>query len=455
MALIRFLLASLTGAVSIALLFGLTGTNGASAHPTILSREELQARTVPAQNITFTNPAASQFYVDGNSIPLVDWDVGPSWAGLLPISSDPNETQKMFFWFFPPTEKGSLDNLMVWFNGGPGCSGLEGLLQENGPISWGYGQANATPNAYSWTNLSTVLWIENPIGTGFSEGTPTAKNEEDIAAQFAGFMGQFLNVFSELKGKKFWITGESYAETMIPYIADYVYFHPGLLDLNLQGIWMGDPIMSWPVVNVIPALDFVHKYEHVFSLNQTFLKHLDETAKKCHYAGYMEKYVTYPPKGPFPLPGKNTSAVPGCDVWTDILDAALLINPGFNTYRIFDMYPILWDMLGFPGTFPDVQVSPVYFDRPDVKQAIHAPLNTSWVLCSFLNNVSVFPTGDASLPPVFTVLPSVIEKSNRSVIIHGQGDYEVISEGSRIAIQKCTILLIRRTSLLTNHSSIA
>jgi carboxypeptidase D len=129
-------------------------------------------------------------------------------------------------------------------------------------------------------------------------------------------------------------------------------------------IFLSLAIMSWPVVNVIPALDFVHKYEHVFSLkyvsihgieapltlysSQTFLKQLDETAKKCHYAGYMEKYVTYPPKGPFPLPGKNTSAVPGCDVWTDILDAALLINPGFNTYRIFDMYPILWDMLGFP-----------------------------------------------------------------------------------------------------------
>jgi carboxypeptidase D len=122
--------------------------------------------------------------------------------------------------------------------------------------------------------------------------------------------------------------------------------------------------MSWPVVNQIPALDFVHKYENVFSLkcayihgtkapltlyfSQTFMKQLEGTAKKCHYAGYMDKYVTYPPKGHLPLPGKNTSAVPGCDIWTDILNAALLINPAFNTYRIFDMYPILWDVVGFP-----------------------------------------------------------------------------------------------------------
>jgi carboxypeptidase D len=62
--------------------------------------------------------------------------------------------------------------------------------------------------------------------------------------------------------------------------------------------------------------------------------------------------VTFPPKGPFPLPGKNTSADPGCEIWDDIVIAALIINPAFNVYvtvyHIFDMYPTLWDVLGFP-----------------------------------------------------------------------------------------------------------
>jgi len=65
------------------------------------------------KNFTFSNPAASgelsrdesempcidwwwvAFYVDGTTIPEVDWDVGPSWAGLLPISGDKNETRKV------------------------------------------------------------------------------------------------------------------------------------------------------------------------------------------------------------------------------------------------------------------------------------------------------------------------------------------------------------------------
>jgi carboxypeptidase D len=84
------------------------------------------------------------------------------------------------------------------------------------------------------------------------------------------------------------------------------------------------------------------------------------------------------------------------------------------------------------GSFPDQQ-SPIYFDREDVKKAIHAPLNQTWYECS---EIDVFPDGDTSLPPAFTVLPNVIEKSNRSVIIHGLGDYILIAEGARVVFQK-------------------
>lgn len=395
------------------------------------------AKRAAPKNITFSNPKASQFYVDGRSIPEVDFDIGPSWSGLLPISGNANETRKLFFWFFPPGPQGSLDDLIFWTNGGPGCSSLEGLLQENGPFSWSWGQAKPTVNEFSWTNLSSVLWVEQPVGTGYSQGTPNIKNEDDLAAQLVGFMQQFLEVFSELKKKNLYLTGESYAGTYIPYIANYIYQHPKALDLKLQGTWIADPSLSWDVVQEqIPAVDFVHRYEHVFAFNQTFLAQLDALSKKCNYAGYINKYVTYPPKnGLLPLPGKSTSADRGCDVWDLIFNEALRINPAFNVYRIFDTYPILWDVLGFPGSFEQIQLAPVYFDRADVKKAIHAPSNVTWSECSAGD---VFPRGDASLPPALTVLPSVIEKNNRTVIIHGLADFILIAEGTRIVIQNMT-----------------
>ena len=54
-----------------------------------------------------------------------------------------------------------------------------------------------------------MLWVEQPVGTGFSQGTPNVENEDQVAEQLVGFMQQFLEVFSELKGKKLWLTGES------------------------------------------------------------------------------------------------------------------------------------------------------------------------------------------------------------------------------------------------------
>lgn len=72
-----------------------------------------------------------EYYVNGATIPLVNFDVGPSWSGLIPISSAANETRKvletfsddgfallipqLFFWFFPPGPEGSLDDLIFWY----------------------------------------------------------------------------------------------------------------------------------------------------------------------------------------------------------------------------------------------------------------------------------------------------------------------------------------------------
>ncbi|KAH9949191.1 hypothetical protein B0H21DRAFT_730058 [Amylocystis lapponica] len=142
----------------------------------------------------------------------------------------------------------------------------------------------------------------------------------------------------------FYLTGESYAGTYVPYIADY---NPNLLDLNLTGIWISDPSVSWDIVQTeIPAVNFVHKYLNVFSFNQTFMAELDETATRCGYTDYFDKYVTYPPTGPLPLPGGSTYAIDGCNVWETIFGAALLVDPAFNISRIFDTYPVLWDVLG-------------------------------------------------------------------------------------------------------------
>ena len=76
----------------------------------------------------------------------------------------------------------------------------------------------------------------------------------------------------------------------------------------------------------------------------------------------------------------------------------------------------------------DIQ-GPIYFNRTDVKKAINAPLDVDWVECSQLNVFNTSDGLDGSLPPALTVLPSVIEKNTRTVVVHGLADYILNAEG--------------------------
>lgn len=79
--------------------------------------------------------------------------------------------------------------------------------------------------APGWHHLTNVIWVEQPVGTGFSTGTVTATNEDDLAQQFMGFWKNFVDAFG-LQGYSVYVTGESYAGAYCPYIAS------NMLDAN-------------------------------------------------------------------------------------------------------------------------------------------------------------------------------------------------------------------------------
>ncbi|KAI0343371.1 alpha/beta-hydrolase [Trametopsis cervina] len=394
---------------------------------------------------TFSNPRAKEFFVDGTKLPLVNFDAGPSWSGLMPISGDANETRKLFFWFWPTTNASNANDLVFWTNGGPGCSSLEGFLQENGPISWSWGQAEPTPNQWSWTSLANVVWVEQPVGTGFSQGTPNITNDDELAAQVAGFLGQFLEVFHELKGSNFWVTGESYAGFYVPYIANFLYEHPGEVDLNLQGIWIADPSLSWGLVQQeIPALRFAQAHRDLFPFNESFYAQLQNISDTCGYTDYLDNFVTYPPAGQLPLPAGATfnnvtravGVQPSCRMHSPIQRQVTTINPAFDVYRVSDTWPTLWSVIGFPQSTQEF----IYFNRTDVQDVIHAP-HIDWEACSSGSvyvNAQGRPGQDQSVASTLSVLPNVIEKSVRTAIVHGLADFILVAEGTRIAIQNMT-----------------
>lgn len=167
-----------------------------------------------AQRLTITS---LEFAVNGSGIPEVNFDIGESYAGRLPITTTntTNSTlNELFFWFFPSDNELASNEITIWLNGGPGCSSMDGLLQESGPFLWQSGTYSPQPNPFSWTNLTNVIYIDQPIGTGLSRWAPGAprnvRDETDVATDFAGFWQNFINTF-DLQGVDVYITGESYA----------------------------------------------------------------------------------------------------------------------------------------------------------------------------------------------------------------------------------------------------
>lgn len=85
--------------------------------------------------------------------------------------------------------------------------------------------------------------VEQPVGTGFTRGTPTATSEEEAAAQFLGFWKNFMNTF-DLTGRKVYIAGESYAGKYIPYFADAMLSKNDSKHYNVKGILIYDPSVN-------------------------------------------------------------------------------------------------------------------------------------------------------------------------------------------------------------------
>ena len=88
-----------------------------------------------------------------------------------------------------------------------------------------------------------MVWVEQPVGTGFSQGQPTATDEKEVARQFLGFFKNFVNTFS-LQGKKVFISGESYAGYYVPYIADAMFNAYDKTHFNIESILIYDPSTS-------------------------------------------------------------------------------------------------------------------------------------------------------------------------------------------------------------------
>lgn len=165
----------------------------------------------------------------------------------------------MYFLLAESRDDKENDPLIIWLQGGPGCSGMIGAWTEHGPYNFQYNpdsikhRGNFTFNPHSWNKRAHVLYIDQPIGTGFSTANNVFShrvNGEQVSRDFYEFLRNFYFAYPEFKNRRMYLAGESYAGHYIPSISNYLYHNAEFYTYWPAGIiiasgWV-DPFYQYP-----------------------------------------------------------------------------------------------------------------------------------------------------------------------------------------------------------------
>lgn len=122
----------------------------------------------------------------------------PSYSAFFRTNDSTGSTY--YFWFFPAQNGDPNAPLILWCEGGPGVTSLLSLFYQNGPFFASTNGTTVEPNPYTWNKEYSILYIDNPVGAGYSFTQSPAgwvRDENDVARDLYAFIEQFYTVFSD------------------------------------------------------------------------------------------------------------------------------------------------------------------------------------------------------------------------------------------------------------------
>ncbi|XP_031126397.1 serine carboxypeptidase-like 40 [Ipomoea triloba] len=281
---------------------------------------------------------------------------------------------RAFFYYFAEgySKKESLP-LLLWLNGGPGCSSLAyGAMQELGPFRVLSDGKTLFQNKFAWNHGANVLFLESPAGVGFSYSNTTSDFEKGGDKKTAKdnyiFLLNWLERFPEYKDRDFYIAGESYAGHYVPQLAHTILthnLHANKTIINLKGILIGNAV--------------VHDEEDSKGMYQYFASHalisdetLDQILKYCSFSeGSDDDKQSTKCGAAMEIVGHNTGVI--------------------DIYNIYAPWCKDTNLTAKPNK-PSLVIDPcsdyyvyAYLNRPDVQKALHAnvtKMQYDWEPCS-------------------------------------------------------------------------
>lgn len=280
-----------------------------------------------------------------------------SYAGY----ADTEDNNQLFYWFFESQQcnpkhsrdAGAIENtpLAIWLNGGPGAPSTLGLFLENGPyrmMDTAAGELIA--NEYTWNQNMHIMYWDQPFGAGYSPVIKGnyADSEDELSESFYSALQSFFAKHPEYRNCPLYVMGESYAGKYVPNIAAKIDAKNNAGSapfINLKGIAVGD---GW----IDSRLQIKILIDYAFALG-----YLDRKQKEQLTEGAYKIFCDALDSGDWKQAYRVSNG---------IVDTVSAMGGGFNVYDI--------------RSFSDISMDNVrtYMELPQVKKALHIPLDQSW-----------------------------------------------------------------------------
>ena len=281
---------------------------------------------------------------------------------------------------------------------GPGESSLLGLYWENGPYRI-HPNLTLTDNPFSWNTASHLLYIDQPVGSGFSYcdqgGWPTDEAQV-AAAMWTGLQG-FFDRHSQYRANPLYLTGESYAGKYLPNIAAYIYkmnkASPAARRLNVKRVALGNGLY-YPLDQFHSQIDLWRGWGFIGDSEAAQAEAKFQKCKAAYNGGW----------------GNNTEAFNLCNAMSDHLNAA-------------GGMPFLYNVQVWGNPIAEwTSTLQRYFDDPEVKAALHVG-NHSWVASDGTSSPN--PVSEALAADVFIdIRPKLAEVLSYYPITFYNGVYD-------------------------------
>ncbi|XP_010549997.1 PREDICTED: serine carboxypeptidase-like 25 [Tarenaya hassleriana] len=312
----------------------------------------------------------------------------------------------LFYWLTEASLLPSSKPLVVWLNGGPGCSSVAyGASEEIGPFRINRTGNGLYMNKFAWNSLANLLFLETPAGVGFSYSNRSSDlfNTGDLrtAKDSLQFLIQWLNRFPRYKSREIYITGESYAGHYVPQLAReiLIYNKRSKNPINLKGIMVGNAVTD----NYYDNLGTVNYWwSHAMISDRTY----HQLMSTCDFsrqkeANECETLYSYAMEQEFGNIDQYNIYAPPCNKSDDGSPS----GHGRRSMRLPHLpHSVMKKLAGYdPCT---ERYAEIYYNRPDVQRALHANITKipyKWTACREGLNRNWNDT-DTSVLPVYREL---------------------------------------------------